>query len=470
MNILVLGSNGREHALAAAYTKSRKVTTVFLAPGNGLTDFSNNPSAHSVYDKIKNTNVAMTDFDGIVKLCRKEHIDLVDVAQDDVIAAGFVDRLEQEGITAFGPSQKASQLEWDKAWARDFMTKYHLPIPSYHVFSDKTQAIAYMKKHKDKTFYIKAAGLALGKGVIKAENLEQGLQAIEAMQQFGKAGETFLIEEALVGEEFSLFVLCDGRTYIATKAAQDHKTVYEANQGPNTGGVGSVAPAEVITKTVLKDIEKTIIKPVLAGMSNEGRPYKGILYLGGMLTHSSSGKTIPKIIEFNARWGDPEAEVILPSIQTDYLDIVLAIINGKLGQYASNEVRSLSTPSSRQKRSRDARPVKNVVMDNKIRISIAGCARGYPTDYSSVKGKQIFGLENAMKLPGITIYGSGIKREGKKFFVNGGRIFHVVAEGETIIQARVRAYGAMSMIHVEGDNLHYRTDIGYRDLERFYES
>lgn len=431
MNILVIGQNGREHALAAVYAKSKKVKKVIMTPGNGLTDFSN--------DKINNyPGVGMMDFDGIVKVCKKEKIDLVDVGQDDIIAAGYVDKLENLGIKAFGPTQKASQLEWDKQWARNFMVKYNLPIPAFKTFRSEAEAIDYVNSKPDRLLFIKASGLALGKGVIKATNKKEAFQAIKQMKEFGKAGETFLIEEGLVGEEFSLFVLCDGVNYKIISWAQDHKTVFDGDKGPNTGGVGSVAPAGVVTKEILREVDQKIIAPVVAGMQKEGRPYKGVLYLGAILIKSGV-----KIIEFNARWGDPEAEVILPGIKTDYLQIAEAIISGKLNKLS-------------------------VKTDNKVRISVAGCSKGYPGDYSKVKDKQVFGLEQAMKLPGVRVFGAGIKKAGNKFLVNGGRIFHLVAEGKNIIEARDLAYQSLNMISVEGNNLHYRTDIGWRDLNRLH--
>lgn len=433
MNILVIGSNGREHALAVSYAKSRKVNKVIMTPGNGLTDF--------VDDKIKNyPDVGMMDLKGIVQVCKKEKIDLVDVPQDDVIAAGFVDKLEKLGITVFGPTQKAAEIEWSKAWARDFMVKYRLPIPKFRTFSDKREAIKYLKSIPEQVLYIKASGLAAGKGAIRAENRKQTIEAIELMSQFGKSGETFLIEEALAGEEFSLFAICDGSDYQVVSWAQDHKTVFDGDRGPNTGGIGCVAPAAVLNTPIVQVIGDKILKPFIIGMQKEGRPYKGVIYLGGMFTNPPAGGGV-KVIEFNARWGDPEAEVILPGIKTDYLDLVQAVVERRL---------------------------RTIKMDGQIRISIAGCSRGYPDDYSSVKGKEIFGLAEAARLPGITIFGAGIKRQGRKFFANGGRIFHLVAEGKTLLDARVRAYGAMAMIHIEGNNLHYRTDIGWRDIIRMH--
>lgn len=429
MNILVIGQNGREHALAASYAKSKRVKKVIMTPGNGLTDFKN--------PKIRNyPDVGMMDFEGIVGICKKEKIDLVDVGQDDIIAAGFVDKLESLGIRAFGPTKKASQLEWDKEWARNFMVKFNLPIPKFKSFTSQKRAIDYVSKLNDQLLFIKATGLAFGKGVIKATNKKEAILAIKQMKSFGKSGETFLIEEGLIGEEFSLFALCDGKNYQIISWAQDHKTIYDGDKGPNTGGVGSVAPTGAINISIIRIIATKIMKPLVKGMMKEGRPYRGILYLGGMLTKGGV-----KIIEFNCRWGDPEAEVILPSIRTDYLKIVESILSGKI-------------------------KTLKIKMDSKVRISVAGCSKGYPGGYSEVLGKEIFGLENAMKFPGIIIFGSGIKREKDKFFVNGGRVFYVVGAGKDILKARAKAYNALKLIKIEGNNLHYRTDIGWRDVER----
>lgn len=429
MNILITGAFGREHALAEMYTKSKKVKKVYVAPGNGLMDYTNK--------KIVNCpNVAMLDFDGVLKLCKKHKIDLVDVAQDDVIAVGFVDKLQRQNITAFGPSLVASKIEWDKQWARDFMQKYTLPIPHFKSFSDEKKAIAYVNKLDEQLLYIKASGLCGGKGAVRAENKQEAFDAIASMKTLGAAGETFLVEEGMIGEEFSLFVICDEENYVITKAAQDHKTALNKDLGPNTGGMGCVAPPLVINKKILQETETTIIKPLLAAMKKEGRPYSGILYLGGMIT----GKGV-KIIEFNARWGDPEAEVILPSIKTDYLSIVESVLAKKLHKLS-------------------------ITFDDATRVSVAACSQGYPVNHKAVIGKEIFGIDAILKLPYIQIYGSGITRKGKRFFANGGRIFHIVAEGKDIVQARRRVYEAMAIIFIEGNNLHYRTDIGWRDFER----
>lgn len=431
MKILIIGSGGREHALSLAYSRSDRVSHVYVAPGNGLIG----------YRDAKITacpEVSSDDFSSILQLVRTLKIDLVDVAPDDLLARGFVDKLTKEKIPAFGPTQQASEIEWNKEWSRNFMVKYGLPRPAFHSFSDVRKANAYVKRLPEQVLFVKASGLALGKGVIKAEGRDEALAAIAAMQEFGSAGKTFLIEEAMQGEEFSLFAVCDGKDFIITKAAQDHKTVFNADTGPNTGGMGCVTPTGAVSEKLLGVIGKTILTPFLEGMRNEGRTYSGILYLGGMITKSGV-----KVVEFNARWGDPEAEVILPGIQTDYLTIVEAVIQKQLGKV-------------------------KIAFDKKVRVSIAGCARGYPTDYSSVKGKEIFGINEVFNKKDISVYGAGISRTGNRFFANGGRLFHIVAEGKDFSEARRRGYEAISVLHVAGNNLHYRTDIGWRELERFY--
>jgi phosphoribosylamine--glycine ligase len=435
MNILIVGSGGREHALATAYSKSKKIKQIIVAPGNALISYK------TVKVKVE-PNVAATDFDGVLKLVKKYKIDLVDVAADDQLAEGFVDRLQALGIKAFGPAKNAAEIEWNKDWSRHFMAKYKLPVPSYRSFSDAKKAIAYVNSLKEQVLYIKASGLALGKGAIRAENKKEAIVAINSMKNFGKAGETFLIEECMVGEEFSLFAICDGRNYQIVGTAQDHKTVYDHDKGPNTGGMGCVSSPKVVTSQVLKQVEQTILKPFMKGMKKEGRAYVGILYLGAMVTHSaSSGQAEIGIVEFNSRWGDPEAEVLIPSIKTDYLTIVENALNKRINKVRFN-------------------------CDKLARLSVAGCSLGYPVDYSKVKGKVITGLEKAAKLPGVTIFGAGIAKKGKNFIAHGGRVFHVVGEGKTLVQAREKAYKAMAMIDIQNKNLHFRSDIGWRDLER----
>ncbi len=435
MKVLIIGSGGREHALATAYAKNERVKKVLVAPGNGLMDFFSKKIFIFPYIRIN-------DFQSIADLAKKEAVDLVDVAADDQLAQGYVDRFKKLRVKVFGPTQKQAEIEWSKDWARKFMQKYNLPIPRFKSFNNPDEAISYVEKIEEQSLYIKASGLASGKGVIRAETKDEAKKAILAMEKFGKSGETFLIEQALVGEEFSLFAICDGEHYKIINAAQDHKTVYEKDQGPNTGGMGCVARAGVVTQKVTREAETKILKPFMKGMTEEGRPYTGILYIGGMLTDPPAGVGI-KLVEFNARWGDPEAEVILPGLTKDYITIVEAVLDKKLKQI-------------------------KISPSKKVRISIAACTSGYPDDYEAVKGKEIFGINEISKLQNVKIFGAGITRVGKRFFVNGGRVLHIVAKGKNIIEARRRAYRAISFLHIEGNNLHYRTDIGWRDVVRFY--
>lgn len=431
MNILILGQGGREHVLAATYSKNKKVKKVFIAPGNGLMDYKDKKIVIAPH-------VKSTDFDSILKLIKKHSIDLVDVAQDDPIALGFVDRLKDKGITVFGPTKNASEIEWNKAWAREFMKKYKLPIPQYKEFNNKQKGYDYIQKSPEQTVFVKASGLAGGKGAIKAETKEDAYMAIDKMSEFGKSGETFLIEECLLGEEFSLFALCDEKEYIILGAAQDHKTLNNADEGLNTGGMGCISPTSAVNKKVLGEVEKKILKPFMIGMQKEGRAYSGILYLGGMLT-----KNGVKIIEFNARWGDPEAEVIIPGIKTDYLSLIRACLKHKLHSI-------------------------NIEFDNEIRISVAISAKGYPQDMTYVKGKKVFGIDEALKQSDVVLFGAGIKRNGRRFYVDAGRVVHVVGQGKTIVETRKNVYAACSTLFIEENNLHYRTDIGWHEQERFY--
>jgi phosphoribosylamine---glycine ligase len=429
MKILIIGAGGREHALACAYSASKRVSEVFIAPGNDFMEES--------HPKIRCApSVSQLDISGIVAFVKKHKIDLVDVAQDEPLAIGVVDSLQRAGVQVFGPIQRAAEVEWNKAWSRAFMEKYSLPIPSFVEFRSEKDAFSYISKQPEQTFYIKAAGLAAGKGAVRAESRDEAFLAISSMKQFGEAGKTFLIEEAMEGEEFSLFAMCDGTNYVVLNSAQDHKTAYTGDVGPNTGGMGCVAPCGIVSSQIVRTVEKKILTPFMKGMHAEGREYTGILYVGGMIT-----KRGVKIVEFNARWGDPEAQVILSGLKNDYLTLVEAAIGGKLEKVA-------------------------VGFDKKVRISVAGCSRGYPGDYRKAMGTQIYGIWEALKQPGIQIYGAGIKRSGKKLLVNGGRVFHLVAEGKDIADARSRAYSAMSQIYIEGNSLFYRTDIGWREAER----
>ena len=430
LNVLIIGGGGREHTLVKAYAKSKRVKKIFVVPGNGLMGVFEQKAV------VTFPGIKPTDFEKIWEIVEKNKIDLVDVAQDDPLAAGGVDFFTAKGVAAFGPTKTAAQIEWDKEWAREFMNKYHLPIPRFASFSSGKEAERYLNKLQNGACFVKAAGLAAGKGAIRANNKNEALAATKQMGSFGSAGETFLIEELLEGEEFSAYAVCNGKHFQILKCAQDNKAIFNFDKGPNTGGMGAVTPILATTKTRTKNKIKGIFENAIAGLASEGRPYTGILYLGGIITKDGI-----KIIEFNARWGDPEAQVVLPGIKNDYVELVSACLEGRLNKLKIKE-------------------------DVKTRVCVVGASRGYPGDYSQAKGKKIFGLKEAAHMPGVAVIGAGIERRGQDFLTNGGRLFNIVAEGKNIIEARNKAYSAMAKIFIEGNNLHYRTDIGWRDVER----
>lgn len=425
--VAVIDSGGRGAALVHAYSKSKRVKKIVAIPGNSLYSL-NTDKKISTYP-----NVSITDAKRIISICKKERVDLVDVAQDDAIAAGLVNTLQNDGFNMIGPTKEAGQIEWDKAWAREFMKKYNLPIPPYHIFSSETHAIEFIKKNKNKKFFIKASGLAAGKGAIPAETTETEITAIRSMKSFGKAGETFVIEEWLEGEEFSFFVITDGDTYQVIGGAQDHKRLYDGDVGPNTGGMGCSFPAHIITSSIKKQSEE-IIDKTISGLKKEGRPYSGVLYLGAIVV---GGKVF--VIEFNARWGDPEAEVILPGIKNDMVSLAEAVIFKKLNK-------------------------TSIKLEDKSRIVITGSLR----DGLEKKQKELFGVESILKNNSVTFYPTRVIKKGKKYFVSSGRLFYIVGTGSNVIEAREKAYAAMAKLYVEDNLLHFRTDIGWRDVERMH--
>jgi len=429
--VVVIDGGGRGAALVDAYARSPKVGKIIAIPGNDLMQINTSKKVKT-YQNLKTTSIKE-----ILEIAKLEKVDLVDVAQDNAVEAGLVDILQKNGITVVGPTRAAGQIEWDKAWARKFMRKYKILHPKFYVFNSKKDGINFVHKHPG-AWFVKASGLAEGKGAIGASNARETISAINEMARFGKSGEIYLLEEWLMGEEFSSFALCDGDSFKLVGFAQDHKKVFDGDTGENTGGMGCVSNPLVIDKNIKKQVNE-IFKKTVSALVKENRPYQGILYLGGIVV---SGKVY--VIEFNARWGDPEAQVILPSIQNDLYDLGLAI--------AKEKIKNLK-----------------IKTDKKIRVVVAGAAKGYPLDYTGVKGKQIFGLEKIIR-SGVKVYGAGIKKVGNKYVVSGGRIFYLVGEGKNVIEAREKVYSAMSQIFIEGNNLHFRTDIGYRDVGRLFKS
>ena len=429
MIVLVVDGSGRGAALVHKYSQSPRVKTIVAVPGNDLMQI-NTQKIVKTFPLLKTTSVSE-----IIGICKKYEVDLIDVAQDNAVEAGLADMLIKHKFNVVGPTRLAGQIEWDKAWARDFMKKYKIPIPLYKVFNSQKKAIEFIEKQREKFWFIKAAGLAEGKGAIPANNKEEAISAIKQMEQFGKAGETFVIEEWLRGEEFSMFAISDGKTFQIVGMAQDHKRLYSGDSGPNTGGMGCSTPPFVVDKNIYKQA-KLIIKQTIDGLAKEGRVYKGIIYLGAIVV----GKKV-FVIEFNARWGSPEAEVIVPGIQNDLFTLGINVVNSQL-----NKVK--------------------IKTDGRARVTVTGSLR----PGIDAKKRELFGIKEILKLPQITLYGTRVTQEKDRFFVSSGRLFHITAVGKNVIEARQRAYEAMSLLSIEGNNLHFRTDIGWRDMERFYDT
>ncbi len=434
LTVMIVGSGAREHAISCAYEKSSQVERIIVTPGNDFIAF--NREKEVIVDPACNLTLPQTIF----QQAKKHNVDLVDVAQDDPIAAGTVDFLLSKGIDAFGPEKEPARIESDKKWARDFMERHEIPSPGFKYFDDNMEAKAYVRNlfdlKKDRVLYVKASGLCSGKGALKATSINEAVAAIDKMHDFGKAGKVFLVEEGLVGEEFSYYAVTDGENFKVFRSAQDNKTVFNFDQGDQTGGMGVVSPS-LAAEPLKKDIHYHMLSKMISGMAKDGLAYTGIIYVGGIIVNGS-----PVNIEYNARWGDPECQAVLTGVQTDYVDIVRASLE--------QNIESIT-----------------IEQDEKTRVCVVGASRGYPGDYSNVKGKRIFGLIEAMNMPGVKIFGAGIKFDSGKFYANGGRLFSVVGEGNDVAEARERAYAAISHISIEGNNLHYRTDIGWRDVERF---
>ena len=428
LSVLIFGAGAREHAISRAYEKSPQVEKIIVAPGDDFISY--NREKEVIIDGTCNLRNPRS----MRILAEKYKPDLIDVAQDDALASGAVDLLQRCGFAVFGSSRRAAQLEANKAWSRDFMKRHEIPSPDFMVFDSERKAKDYaedlFRKNPTKVVYVKASGLCGGKGALKATSMEETFERIKQMKNFGKAGKSFLIEDALEGEEFSYFAISDGENYKILGSARDYKRALDNDKGEQTGGMGAVSPARA-TEGIEKEIERELVSKAIRGMGKEGVPLKGVLYVGG-----TEIKKKPFCIEYNVRWGDPECQVVLPGLQNDYVDVVKASIEGKL-----NEI--------------------NLIHDSKTRVCVVGVARGYPDanspEYKNSQGKRIFGLEDVMKIPEIEIYGAGIKIEDGKFFVDGGRLFSIVGKGK---DASDKSYDAISRIRIEGDNLHYRRDVG----------
>ena len=421
MKVLVIGGGGREHAVCKKLSESKDVTQILCAPGNaGIAQVAR------CIPKVK-----ATDVEGIVALAKNEKVDFVCVTPDDPLALGCVDRLEEEGIPAFGPTAYAAQMEASKIFSKNLMRKYGIPTAKCEIFTEMDKALAYLDT-QEAPIVVKADGLALGKGVVVAATIEEAKNAVIEMMEggkFGKSGARVLIEECMVGREVTVLCFCDGKTIRPMPASQDHKRVFDGDKGPNTGGMGAFAPSPLYTEEIAERTEKEILIPTLNAMNSEGFTFKGVLYVGLMLT-----KDGPKVVEYNARFGDPETQVVLPLLESDLFAIMRAVREGRL---AETDIRWKKESAA----------------------CIVLASGGYPEKYES--GKLISGLEDA-EAAGATVYHAGTKKTDAGYVTAGGRVLGVTALGDTLADAVHSAYAAAEKIHFEG--AHMRRDIGSRDM------
>ncbi|GLX67840.1 phosphoribosylamine--glycine ligase [Paenibacillus glycanilyticus] len=421
MRILVVGGGGREHAIVWALKKSEKVKEVFCAPGNA--------GIAQIADCVP---IAVNQFDELVKFAKDAAIDLVFIGPDDPLAAGIVDAFEAHNIPVYGPNKAAAEIEGSKIFMKDLLRKYNIPTAKYETFTNYESALTYLRE-QSVPIVIKADGLAAGKGVTVAYSMEEAEQALkEAMvdKVFGDAGNQIVIEEFLEGQEMSILAFVDGETVKAMVPAQDHKPVFDNDKGPNTGGMGTYTPLPHIDPAIIEESIENIIKPTAKAMVSEGRPFRGVLFAGLMIT-----KDGPKTIEFNARMGDPETQVVLPRLKTELVDVVLASLNGRLDQL-------------------------ELEWSDEAAVCVIVASAGYPGVYP--KGIEITGLD-AAEAQGALVFHAGTAEKDGKIVTSGGRVLGVVGRGRDIAEARARAYEAVSVIHFDG--MHSRTDIAAKALK-----
>lgn len=423
MDVLVVGSGGREHALVWKLAQSMRVNKIYCAPGN--------PGIGQIAQCV---NIKADDVAGLVEFVAAHNIGLTVVGPEAALSAGLVDALQAKGYKAFGPTRAAAEIEGSKAFAKHLMKKYHIPTGDYAVFTELDAALAYIEE-KGAPIVVKADGLAAGKGVIVALDKETAIDAVKSIMGdriFGAAGNQVVLEEYLTGEEASLLAFTDGVRVVPMIAAQDHKRVFDHDAGPNTGGMGAYAPAPVITEEIRRQAVEEILLPAVRAMAAEGRPYKGVLYAGLMITREG-----PKVIEFNARFGDPETQVILPLLETDLVDICEAVIDGTLDR-------------------------QTITWADGAAVCVVMASGGYPGDFA--KGKTITGLKDADNMPGVITFHAGTARVDGEFVTAGGRVLGVTARGDSIAAAIDRAYQGVDKIRFDG--MHCRKDIGRRALDR----
>lgn len=422
MKVLVVGGGGREHALIRKIKESSKVDEIFCTPGNGGISYD-----------AKCFDVSATDIDGVVDLAKKLSVDLVVVAPDDPLVAGMVDALNDAGFKTFGPRANAAIIEGSKVFSKELMQKYNIPTAEYKVFDNANDAIEYIKEKNEFPTVIKADGLALGKGVIIPENLDDAVAGVKEIMEdkiFGASGNNIVVEEFLTGPEVSVLAFTDGKCVKPMVSSMDHKRALDGDKGLNTGGMGTVSPNPYYTEEVAAECMDKIFMPTINAMNQEGRTFKGCLYFGLMITPKGS-----KVIEYNCRFGDPETQVVLPRLKTDIIDIFEAINNETLSEL-------------------------DIEWSEKACACVIMASGGYPKSYK--KGVEITGLTLG-QLDGVTVYHAGTKIENNKLVTSGGRVLGVTALGDSLADALKKSYEAVENIHF--DNAHYRKDIGKRALE-----
>ena len=423
MNVLVIGGGGREHALIWKIAQSPRVDNLYCAPGNpGIARYA------------QCVDIGVNDLPALLEFAKHNAIDLTVVGPEDPLSNGIVDLFVEQGLTVFGPSRAAAELEASKSFAKRLMAKYDIPTAQYAEFTDADEAIAYVTEH-GVPIVVKADGLAAGKGVTVAHDVDTAIAAIRAAMTdrvFGDAGSKVIIEECLVGEEASILAFADGSHILTMVTSQDHKPVDDDDQGPNTGGMGAYSPAPVVTPELSDIIERTIMRPCVDGMASEGAPYAGVLYAGLMITGDG-----PKVVEFNCRFGDPETQVVLPRMKSDIVPAFLACCDGSLDSVS-------------------------LEWDEQACVTVVMASGGYPGKYE--KGIPITGIEEAEADPALTVFHAGTKQSEAGLVTNGGRVLNVTALGPDIPGAIDSAYAAIDKIHF--DMAHHRTDIGKKALER----
>lgn len=419
MKVLIVGGGGREHAIAVAMKKSRRVDQIYCVPGNaGIAEVAEcNPS------------IGVMEFDKIVSYAKEKAVDLVFVAPDDPLVGGLVDVLQEAGLRTFGPNKAAAILEGSKAFSKDLMKKYNIPTAAYETFDDPDKAIAYLES-AEMPIVLKADGLALGKGVLICNTLEEakaGVKEIMLDKHFGSAGNRMVIEEFMTGREVSVLSFVDGKTIRTMTSAQDHKRAKDGDQGLNTGGMGNFSPSPFYTKEVDDFCQKYIYQATVDAMASEGRPFKGVIFFGLMLTPKG-----PRVLEYNARFGDPEAQVVLCRMENDIMDVVDACIDGTLDRV-------------------------ELKFEDNAAVCVVLASDGYPVAYE--KGYEITGLENFKGKEDYYCFHAGSKFDANgKVVTNGGRVLGITAKGATLKEARAKAYEATEWVHF--DNKYMRHDIG----------